>query len=108
MRLACQTPADRRSSQATDVLRAKGQVQPVRVFCTIAKCCMCISTCRDVAASDPKWRIMLLRYFNPVGAHPSGDIGEHPVGIPNNLMPYIQQVNWRCDWGVKHGATAKH
>jgi hypothetical protein len=33
------------------------------------------------------------RYFNPVGAHPSGDLGEHPVGIPNNLMPYIQQVS---------------
>jgi UDP-glucose 4-epimerase len=47
---------------------------------------------RDVAVSDPKWRIMLLRYFNPVGAHPSGEIGEHPVGVPNNLMPYIQQV----------------
>ncbi|WIA14271.1 hypothetical protein OEZ85_002805 [Tetradesmus obliquus] len=47
---------------------------------------------RDVAASDPSWRILLLRYFNPVGAHPSGDLGEHPVGIPNNLMPYVQQV----------------
>ena len=35
---------------------------------------------------------MLLRYFNPVGAHESGDLGEHPVGIPNNLMPYVQQV----------------
>lgn len=47
---------------------------------------------RDVAASDPDIRILLLRYFNPVGAHPSGEIGEHPVGIPNNLMPYVQQV----------------
>jgi len=47
---------------------------------------------RDLAASDPRWRILLLRYFNPVGAHPSGTIGEHPVGIPNNLMPYVQQV----------------
>ncbi|KAI8468516.1 MAG: UDP-glucose 4-epimerase [Monoraphidium minutum] len=47
---------------------------------------------RDVAASDSAARILLLRYFNPVGAHPSGDIGEHPVGIPNNLMPYVQQV----------------
>lgn len=37
-------------------------------------------------------------YFNPIGAHPSGDLGEHPVGIPNNLMPYIQQVGpaWGC------------
>ncbi|KAK9807927.1 hypothetical protein WJX73_003338 [Symbiochloris irregularis] len=47
---------------------------------------------RDVAASDKDWKIILLRYFNPVGAHPTGEIGEHPIGIPNNLMPYIQQV----------------
>lgn len=47
---------------------------------------------RDVAASDAAWRIILLRYFNPVGAHPSGELGEHPVGVPNNLMPYVQQV----------------
>ncbi|KAK9905085.1 hypothetical protein WJX75_009459 [Coccomyxa subellipsoidea] len=47
---------------------------------------------RDVAAAEPEWRTILLRYFNPVGAHPSGKIGEHPVGIPNNLMPYVQQV----------------
>jgi len=46
----------------------------------------------DVAASDPEWRIALLRYFNPVGAHKSGRIGEDPRGIPNNLMPYIAQV----------------
>ena len=48
--------------------------------------------CRDVAAADPRWRISLLRYFNPVGAHPSGLIGEDPIGIPNNLMPFIMQV----------------
>lgn len=48
--------------------------------------------CRDVAASDPRWRISLLRYFNPVGAHPSGDIGEDPTGIPNNLVPFVMQV----------------
>lgn len=47
---------------------------------------------RDVQAADPAWRVVLLRYFNPVGAHPSGRIGEDPVGIPNNLMPFIQQV----------------
>jgi UDP-glucose 4-epimerase len=47
---------------------------------------------RDVAAADPSWRVAILRYFNPVGAHPSGDIGEDPQGIPNNLMPYIAQV----------------
>jgi len=47
---------------------------------------------RDVAASDPEWNISILRYFNPVGAHSSGDIGEDPLGIPNNLMPYITKV----------------
>ena len=47
---------------------------------------------RDVAAADPDWKITLLRYFNPVGAHPSGLIGEDPQGIPNNLVPYIAQV----------------
>lgn len=47
---------------------------------------------RDLAASDKAWRIAILRYFNPVGAHSSGRIGENPAGIPNNLMPYITQV----------------
>lgn len=47
---------------------------------------------RDVAVADPSWRIALLRYFNPVGAHPSGLIGEDPQGIPNNLVPFIAQV----------------
>ncbi len=47
---------------------------------------------RDVAHIDPVWRIAVLRYFNPVGAHPSGTIGEDPQGIPNNLMPFIAQV----------------
>lgn len=47
---------------------------------------------RDAEKSDPEWRIALLRYFNPVGAHPSGLIGEDPNGIPNNLMPYVTQV----------------
>ncbi len=47
---------------------------------------------RDLAASDPRWRIAILRYFNPVGAHESGLIGEDPDGIPNNLLPYIAQV----------------
>ena len=46
----------------------------------------------DLAASDPRWRVGLLRYFNPVGAHVSGLIGEDPHGIPNNLLPYITQV----------------
>ncbi len=47
---------------------------------------------RDLAAADARLRILLLRYFNPVGAHPSGRLGEDPNGIPNNLMPYITQV----------------
>jgi len=47
---------------------------------------------RDLYASDPSWRIGLLRYFNPVGAHPSGLIGEDPQGVPNNLMPFVAQV----------------
>lgn len=47
---------------------------------------------RDLPAADPRWSISILRYFNPVGAHPSGDIGEDPNGIPNNLMPFITQV----------------
>lgn len=46
----------------------------------------------DVAVSDPQWRICCLRYFNPVGAHESGLIGENPNGVPNNLVPYIAQV----------------
>ncbi|HEV8691647.1 MAG TPA: UDP-glucose 4-epimerase GalE [Ideonella sp.] len=47
---------------------------------------------RDLEASDPAWRIAWLRYFNPVGAHESGRIGEDPRGVPNNLMPYVAQV----------------
>jgi UDP-glucose 4-epimerase len=47
---------------------------------------------RDLEASDPAWKIAWLRYFNPVGAHESGRIGEDPRGIPNNLMPYVTQV----------------
>ena len=46
----------------------------------------------DVQKSDPEWSVILLRYFNPIGAHESGLIGEEPNGIPNNLMPYITQV----------------
>ncbi len=47
---------------------------------------------RDLCASDPRWNVSILRYFNPVGAHPSGRIGEDPLGIPDNLMPFITQV----------------
>lgn len=47
---------------------------------------------RDTCASHPSWRVALLRYFNPIGAHPSGEIGEDPQGIPNNLLPFLAQV----------------
>lgn len=47
---------------------------------------------RDIEVADPEWSIALLRYFNPIGAHESGLIGEDPAGIPNNLMPFIAQV----------------
>ncbi len=46
----------------------------------------------DLHTADPEWQVMLLRYFNPIGAHESGRIGENPKGIPNNLLPYITQV----------------
>ncbi|HRU69499.1 MAG TPA: UDP-glucose 4-epimerase GalE [Kiritimatiellia bacterium] len=47
---------------------------------------------RDVQKADPDWNVILLRYFNPIGAHPSGRIGEDPAGIPNNLLPFVAQV----------------
>lgn len=47
---------------------------------------------KDLAIANPDWNISILRYFNPVGAHASGDIGEDPLGVPNNLMPYITKV----------------
>lgn len=47
---------------------------------------------RDLRVAEPEWNIALLRYFNPVGAHESGLIGEDPQGIPNNLMPFVAQV----------------
>lgn len=53
---------------------------------------MCEDILRDLQVSDPRWQVAVLRYFNPVGAHISGAIGEHPSGIPNNLMPFITQV----------------
>lgn len=46
----------------------------------------------DLHTADPEWNVMLLRYFNPIGAHPSGLMGEDPRGIPNNLLPYVAQV----------------
>jgi UDP-glucose 4-epimerase len=53
---------------------------------------MCEDALRELQAADPRWSIAILRYFNPVGAHESGLLGEAPNGIPNNLMPYITQV----------------
>ena len=53
---------------------------------------MCEDILRDLQVSDPRWQVAILRYFNPVGAHISGTMGEHPNGIPNNLMPFITQV----------------
>ena len=56
----------------------------------------------DIQKADPEWNVVLLRYFNPIGAHKSGLIGENPNGIPNNLMPYITQVavGKRAELGV--------
>jgi UDP-glucose 4-epimerase len=53
---------------------------------------VCENILRDIEHNDPRWKAAILRYFNPVGAHESGLIGEDPRGIPNNLMPYITQV----------------
>ena len=53
---------------------------------------MCEQILRDLYVSDPEWSIVLLRYFNPIGADPSGLIGEDPAGTPNNLLPYITQT----------------
>ncbi|KAF2359775.1 UDP-glucose 4-epimerase [Trinorchestia longiramus] len=53
---------------------------------------MCEQILTDLVNSDSRWKVILLRYFNPVGAHKSGRIGEDPIGVPNNLMPFIAQV----------------
>lgn len=53
---------------------------------------MCEMILTDLCVADPAWSVCLLRYFNPIGAHPSGLIGEDPNGIPNNLLPYVAQV----------------
>jgi UDP-glucose 4-epimerase len=70
----------------------------------------------DLHTSDPEWDIAILRYFNPVGAHPSGQIGEDPCGIPNNLLPYIAQVAvgrlphlriWGSDYPTQDGTGVR-
>ncbi|PIN24053.1 UDP-glucose 4-epimerase/UDP-sulfoquinovose synthase [Handroanthus impetiginosus] len=72
--------------------------------------------CRDLHLSDSSWKIILLRYFNPVGSHPSGSLGEDPRGIPNNLMPFVQQVAvgrrpaltvFGTDYGTKDGTGVR-
>ena len=70
-----------------DGLRVQGITNPYGQSKYMIECVL-----RDVYKSDNDWGVVLLRYFNPVGAHPSGTIGEDPSGIPNNLMPYVQQV----------------
>ncbi len=71
---------------------------------------------RDLFISDPEWRISILRYFNPVGSHKSGLIGEDPKGIPNNLMPFLSQVAigkrgylniWGDDYETKDGTGVR-
>lgn len=71
---------------------------------------------RDVYRADPGWRIAVLRYFNPVGAHESGLIGENPQGIPNNLMPFVAQVAvgrreflnvWGNDYATRDGTGVR-
>jgi len=71
---------------------------------------------RDLHRSDPSWQIGILRYFNPVGAHASGLIGEDPQGIPNNLMPFVAQVAvgrreqlkvWGCDYPTPDGTGVR-
>lgn len=53
---------------------------------------VCEQMLRDASTADPAWQIVMLRYFNPIGAHPSAEIGELPIGIPNNLVPYVVQT----------------
>jgi UDP-glucose 4-epimerase len=71
---------------------------------------------RDLYQAEPSWRIAILRYFNPVGAHESGLIGENPQGIPNNLMPFVAQVAvgrreylnvWGDDYATRDGTGVR-
>lgn len=76
--------------QGTGQYREDAPLAPMSVYGRTK--CMVEDILRDVVRSDDRWQVALLRYFNPVGAHPSGLIGEDPNGIPNNLMPFIAQV----------------
>ena len=69
------------------------EAHPTRATSPYGRCKLHIEEIlADVSVSEPSWRLAALRYFNPVGAHPSGLIGENPNGIPNNLMPFVAQV----------------
>ena len=69
------------------------EAHPTRATSPYGRCKLHIEEIlSDVSVADPSWRLAALRYFNPVGAHPSGLIGENPNGIPNNLMPFVAQV----------------
>jgi len=76
--------------QGTGQYREDAPLAPMSVYGRTKR--MVEDILRDLVASDPRWQVALLRYFNPVGAHSSGLIGEDPNGIPNNLMPFIAQV----------------
>jgi UDP-glucose 4-epimerase len=76
--------------QGTGQYREDALLAPMSVYGRTKR--MVEDILRDLVASEAKWQVALLRYFNPVGAHPSGLIGEDPNGIPNNLMPFIAQV----------------
>lgn len=86
------------SSSAT--VYGSPEVMPITEDCVKGQCTnpygwtksMMEQIMTDLQKADPEWNVILLRYFNPVGAHKSGRIGEDPKGIPNNLMPYITQV----------------
>ena len=69
------------------------EAHPTRATSPYGRCKLHIEEIlSDLSVADPSWRLAALRYFNPVGAHPSGLIGENPNGIPNNLMPFVAQV----------------
>ena len=65
---------------------------PITEECPKGQCTNPYGWAKSMQKADPEWNVILLRYFNPIGAHPSGTMGENPNGIPNNLMPYITQV----------------